>query len=275
MTDADRAVSPRHAWIDPLAAGANYAAGVALIAGWPKSFAGADDRIALAAPIAAAVAAVASAPRRSIVAALCVAAATLVATVPTLLPMRDLTGDRRWSSASLALVAIGLAIVGIVCAAAFGAICRRGAGGAASLVLLGMAGATGGLAMLTGSMRVAEKTWPLAIALAIAAIVGIFLRDRRASAGLVAFAIAVIVAQLAAAHLWSDLALWQAACVVVAAPLAWATLAIPVVARRRPWLRGAIVLLVAATPAIVASGLAAAEAYRSSQSSGAADDEGY
>jgi hypothetical protein len=128
---------------------------------------------------------------------------------------------------------------------------------------------------MTGSMRVAEKTWPLAIALAVAAVVGFFLRSRRASAGVVAFGVAVTVAQLAAAHLWSELALWQAACVLAAPVLAAIAVSIPLIARRKPWLRGAIVLLIAATPAIVASGLAGAEAYRSSQSSGADENYGY
>lgn len=274
------APAPRHAWVDPLVVGAIYAAGVAAIAGWPQSLTGADDRIAVAGPAAAVVAAIgvvaASFSRRRIAAMwgtlLIFMAAVLVATLPTLWPMRDAS---RWTPATLALVAVGVAVVGLIEIVALGLVRRRGAGGAASLVLLGMAAATGGLALMTGSMRIAEKTWPLAIALTIAAIVGFFLRARRASAGIVAFGVAVTIAQLAAAHLWSELALWQGACVLAAPPLAAIAVSIPFIARRKPWLRGAIVLLIAATPAVVASGIAGAEAYRSSQSSGADDNYGY
>lgn len=263
---------PRLAWLDPLVAGAIYAAGVALIAGWPKSFAGADDRIAIAGPAAAIVVAsgcaMASLPRTAWAAPVFFAVSVLAATLPTLQPMND---SLRWSLATLALVTLGAAVVGLIDIIALGLVKRRGAGGVASLVLLGMSLATGALAMMTGSIRIAEKTWPLAIAVALSAIVGIFLPTRRASVGVAAFAVAVIMAQLAAAHLWSDLALWQAACVFVAPILAAIVTRVPIVARRRPWLRAAIVLLIAATPATVACGIAGAEAYRTSQSDGASE----
>src|SRR4051794_11612046 len=83
--------TPRLPWLDPLLAGIVYAAGVAAIAGWPRSFDNADDRIALSAPIAAVVLAVlAPLQRRRIVRELAVVAATLICVLPALWPMLGL-----------------------------------------------------------------------------------------------------------------------------------------------------------------------------------------
>ena len=262
----DRLVSA----LSPILILAMFAAGYAWFIDWPRwPVSDAGERIVYSALAATMIAVVVSCARSCWLRLPLNAIAAAVCVLPTMWPQYE---NEAWSAGQLTTWAT-LVVVGIAFAITLTQRLhdRDGHTPLASLVTLGMAASAGALLMSTGSMKLGQAGFSLAAGVAIAFVIGLFVKSIGRSAGATTIAFAVLGGLLASGYLWSELPWYAGVCVIIAAPLAWIS-RVPILARRPTWQRVAIGLVIAAIPATTVTATLALKAQHESE---AADDYGY
>jgi hypothetical protein len=242
-----------------------FAVGYAVLIGWPTwPVADAAERIAYWAILAGLLAAVASLVRSWWLLVLIDLAAAVACALPTLAPKANLD----WNTAGVALATAAAAIVVAVLAFLTRSLAhRRGGTLLGWLVLLGMAASAGALLLSTGSLKLGQAGFALAGGVAIALILGLFVKPVGRSAGAATATLAIIVGLLISGHLWSELPIYAAACVLVAPVLACIIWKLPPLARRPVWQAVIIAIVIAAIPATAVTVVHALKAQKASASS--------
>jgi hypothetical protein len=254
----------------PLVVVAVFAVGFAWFIGWPKwPVTDAGERIAYSALAAALVACAVSVVRSCWLRLSLNLIAAVSCVLPAMWPQYE---NEAWTGAQFALWAT-LVVLGVAMAASLAQRLRDRDGQTplASLVTLGMAASAGALLMSTGSFKLGQAGFSLASGVALAFIVGLFVKPIARSAGATTLVLAVLGGLLVSGYLWSELPWYAGVCVLVAPLLAWVS-RVPILARRPAWQRVVIGLIIAAIPATVVTTIAAVKAQHASA---AMDEYGY
>jgi hypothetical protein len=131
----------------------------------------------------------------------------------------------------------------------------------AMLVSIGMTLATAALLLFAGIASMPQYTLTLVLGIVAVLIVGTIHHPLRNSRGIYTIVMAILATQLVSAHLWGaddGMPIWAGAAVIASPLYAW-VVRIPWIARRRPWQRIVVGLLVAAIPAAAACALMGTE----------------
>lgn len=258
------------ALVAPVVIVTGFAFGYAAIIGWPTwPVADAAERIAYWAILAGMLGVIASLVRSWNLFAVLDFAAGVACALPTLAPKAKLD----WGNVGVALATATAAIVVALLAFLTRLLAwRRGGTLLGWLVLLGMSASAGALLLSTGSLKLGQSGFALAAGVAIACVLGLILKSIGRSAGTPTAALAILVGLLISGHLWSELPLYAAACVLVAPLLACIIWMLPPLARRPAWQGVTIALILAAIPATVATAILAIEAQKAAA---AAAEDGY
>lgn len=251
----------------PALVGVVFFLGYIAFEGWPRNVQDAFLRIGLSCLPAIVLAIIADrVPKLSRLLLFAVNfAAVLVCAVPTLIAMVQPT-LRTWQQFALVAGTVGVGVGGI---ATLTQMLRQRDGTVLTLlVMIGMTFATAALLQFAGSTRLALVTLPLALGIVAVWIVGAFHHPLRTSRGIYTIVLAILCAQLASGHLWAEgegVPLWAGAA-VLGSPLYTWFVRVPWIARRRPWQRVIIGLLLTAVPAATACAVMGYD-YRTSWSS--------
>lgn len=221
--------------------------------GWPRNVQDAFLRIGLSCLPAIVLAIIADrVPRLSRLLLFAVNfAAVLVCVVPTLIAKVQ-PGGWTWTQFALIASAVGICVGGIATLTQM--LQQRDGTVLTLLVMIGMTLATAALLQFAGTMRLALFTLPLAIGIIAVWIVGAFHHPLRTSRGIYTLVLAILSAQVASGHLWAEgdgVPLWVGAA-VLGSPLYTWFVRVPWIARRRPWQRVVVGLLLTALPATAA-----------------------
>ena len=177
--------------------------------------------------------------------------AVLVCVVPTLIAKVQPSGWT-WQEFSLNAAAAGIGVGAIATLTQM--LQQRDGTILTLLVAIGMTLATSALLLFSNIASMPQYTLTLVAGIIAVLIVGAFHHPLRTSRGIYTLVMAILAAQLASGHLWGTgdgLPLWAAAAVVGSPLYAW-VVRVPFIARRRPWQRIIIGLLVAAIPSAIA-----------------------
>lgn len=256
--------------LSPLIVVAVFAAGYAWRIGWPAwPVTDASERIAYAAIAAAPLAMVVAMVRPLLVRVVLNLIAVAICSLPAMWPQYQ---NEVWTGGVLSMWAIGVAVSVAVAASVLQWLDDREAHSPlVPLVTLGMSAAGGALLMSTGSLKLGQAGFSLAAGVAIMFVISLFVRPLRDSAGLVTLALAILGGLFMSGHLWSELPLYAAVCVLVA-PMLATIVRVPILARRPVWQRVVIGVVLAAMPATAVAIPLAMKAQKASES---AEDYGY
>lgn len=119
------------------------------------------------------------------------------------------------------------------------------------LVMIGMTFATSALLLFAGIASIPQYTLTIVLGLVAVMIVGALHHPLRNSRGISTLVMAILATQLASGHLWGagdGMPIWAGAAVIASPLYAW-IVRVPIIARRRPWQRVIVGLIVAALPA--------------------------
>lgn len=243
--------------------------GFAMFIGWPRwPVVDAGERVAYSAMAAAGLACAATLVRRCWIRALLNLLAAAACVVPVLLPM---VRPNDWTYATLVLWTAGVCVP-VAMLASLAQRLRASDGSLLVIVVtLGMTLASGALLLSTGSFKLGTAGFSLAAGVAIITILGLFLQGIARSDGAITLAFAILAALLASGYVWSETPLYAGLAVFAAPLIAW-VVRLRWIARRAPWQRVVIGLLLAAVPAAVAVTIEGLKANAASQAS---DDYGY
>lgn len=252
----------------PAVVGVVFFLGFIYFEGWPKSLQDAFLRIGFACLPAIVLAIFADrVPRLSRLLLFGLNFVTvLVCVVPTLIAKVQ-PGGWTWGEFSLYAGAVGVGVGGIATLTQM--LQQRDGTVLTVLVTIGMTLATAALLLFAGTARIAMFTLPLAAGIVAILIVGAFNHPLRTSRGIYTIVMAILAAQLASGHLWAPddgVPLWAGAAVIGSPLYAW-IVRVPFIARRRPWQRIVIGLIVAALPATCATIVTGVEYRRQSMNS--------
>ncbi len=217
--------------------------------GWPD-LALAEERIAIACLPAIVLSIFADrVPRlsRLLLFAMNVVVAVLCVT-PTLLGK---TRNGSWDYAQLTWVALTIGIAIGTVATLTQMLQQRDGTSLTALVCIGMTLAASALLLFAGINSMMQTTLTLIAGIVAVLIAGAFHHPLRNSRGIYTFVLGVLAAQLASGHLWGEgdgIPIWAGAAVIGSPLYAW-IVRVPFIARRRPWQRVVIGILVAAIPA--------------------------
>jgi hypothetical protein len=179
-------------------------------------------------------------------------AAVLVCLAPNLLAKVQ-PGAWSWGMFASVLACVGIAVATITTLTQM--LQQRDGTSLALLVLIGMTLATSALLLFSHIASLAIYTPTLVLGIVAVLIVGIFHHPLRNSRGIYTIVMAILTTQLASGYLWGEgMALWAAAAVLGSPLYAW-IVRVPFIARRRPWQRVVIGLIIAAIPAAAACAL--------------------
>lgn len=226
-----------------------FAGFIALKRGWPDLNL-AEERIALACLAAIVLSIFADrVPKLSRLLLFAVNVVVVIACVtPTLLGK---TRNGSWDYTQLSLVALGLGVtIGLVISLTQ-MLQQRDGTSLTALVCIGMTLAASALLLFAGINTMMQVTLTLIAGIIAVLIAGAFHHPLRTSRGIYTFVLAVLATQLVSGHLWGEgegIPIWAGGAVIGSPLYAW-IVRVPFIARRRPWQRIVIGLIVAAIPA--------------------------
>lgn len=146
------------------------------------------------------------------------------------------------------------------------------------LVTIGMTLATAALLLFSGIASMPQYTLTIVLGIIAVMIIGALHHPLRNSRGIYTLVMAILATQLVSGHLWGageGMPIWAGAAVIASPLYAW-IVRVPVIARRRPWQRVVIGLIVAALPAATVcamTGSEYAQGWSHSESSESSDSE--
>lgn len=226
-----------------------FAGFLALKRGWPDLNL-AEERIAVACLGAIVLAIFADrVPRLSRV--LLFAVNVIVVILCVTLTLLGMTRNGSWSYQQLSLVALGLGVTIGAVVSLTQMLQQRDGTSLTALVCIGMTLAASALLLFAGINTMMQTTLTLIAGIVAVMIAGVFHHPLRSSRGMYTFVLAILATQLVSGHLWGEgegIPIWAGGAVIGAPLFAW-IVRIPFIARRRPWQRILIGLIVAAIPA--------------------------